>query len=93
MVIRNFRDENVSFLHVAIVLTCFTPEKSQNNLDLMQSVLQKRFTKLTKINLRGSKAKKSHFSNFPFSFCLNLYQNTILHVVKTFRIKTFKKSI
>ena len=64
MVIRNFRDENVLFLHVAIVLTRFQPEKSQNNLDLMQSVLQKRFTKLTKINLRGSKAKKSHFSNF-----------------------------
>ena len=68
MVLRNFLDEKVFFLHVAIVLTCFKPEKSQNKLDMMQSVLQKRFTKLAKINLRGSKAKKSHISNFPFSF-------------------------
>ena len=59
----------------------------------MQSFLLKRFTKLIKINLRGSKAKKPHLSNFLFSLCLILYQNTILHVVKTFLIKNFKKSI
>ena len=35
----------------------------------------------------------SHLSNFLFLFCLNLYQSTILHLVKTFRIKSFKKSI
>ena len=58
MVLRNFRDEKVFFLDVAIVLTCFQPEKSQNKLDLMQTVLQKRFTKFAKINLRGSKGKK-----------------------------------
>ena len=81
------------FAGIAIVLTCFQSEKSQNKLDLMQSVLLKRFTKLVTINLRGSKAKKPHLSYFPFSFCLNLYQNTIFHLVKTFRIKTFKKSI
>ena len=40
-----------------------------------------------------SKKKKSRLSNFEFSFCLNLYQSTILHLVKTFRIETFKKSI
>ena len=33
-------------------------KKSQNNLDLMQSFLLKRFTKLVKIDLRGSKANK-----------------------------------
>ena len=49
----------------------------------MQSFLLKRFTTPVKITLRGSKAKKSHLSNFPFSFCLNLYQSTILHLVKT----------
>ena len=59
----------------------------------MQSFVLKRFTKPVKINFRGSKAKKSHLSHFPFSFCLNLYQSTILHLVKTCRIKTFKKSI
>ena len=70
MVFRNFLDEKVLFLQVAFVRTCFQSEKSQNKLELIQSVLLKRFTKLVKINLiiRGCKAKKSHLSNFPFSF-------------------------
>ena len=93
MVLRNFLDENVSFLQVAIVLTCFQSKKSQNKLDLMQSFLLKGFTKLVKIHFRWSKAKKSHHSNFPFSICLNLYQSSILHIVKPFRIKTLTKSI
>ena len=59
----------------------------------MQSFLLKRFTIPVKINLRGSKAKNSHLSNFPFSFCLNLFQSTNLHLVKTFCIKTFKKNV
>ena len=67
-------DKKVFFLQVAIVLTCFQSEKSQNKLDLMQSFLPKRLTKLVNINLRGRKTKKSHLSNYPFSFCLNLYQ-------------------
>ena len=92
MVLRDFFCKKVFFLQVDIVLTCFQSEKSQNKLDLMQSCLLKRFTKLVQINLRESKAKNSHLSNFPFSFCLNLYQSSILHIVKTFRIKTFKKS-
>ena len=37
--LRNFLDKKVFFLHVAIVLTCFQSEKSQNKLDSMQSVL------------------------------------------------------
>ena len=89
MVLRNFLDEKLFFLQVAVVLTCFQSEKSQNELDLMKNILLKRFTKLVKINFRGSKPKTSHLSNFPFSFCLNLYQSTILQLVKTFRIKTF----
>ena len=93
MVLRNFLDEKVFFWQVAIVLTCFQSEKSQNKLDLMQNFLMKHFTKLAKIKIRGNKAEKSHFSNFPFSFCLNLYQITILHLDKTFRIKTFKKNL
>ena len=93
MVLRNFLDEKVLSLQLAIVFTCFKSKKSQNKLDLMQSFLMKRLTKLAKTNFRGSKAEKSHLSNFPFSFCLNLYQITILHLVKTFRIKTLNKSI
>ena len=50
MVLRNFLEEKVFFLHVAMVLTCFQSEKSQNKLDLMQNILLKRFTKLVKIN-------------------------------------------
>ena len=84
MVLRNFLDEKVFFLQEAIVLACFPFEKSQNKLDLMQRLLLKHFTKVVKINLRGNKAKKSHRSNFQFSFCLNLYQSTILHLVKSF---------
>ena len=93
MVSTNFLDEKVFVLQVAIVLTCFQTEKSQNKLNLMQNFLLKRFTKLVTINVRWSTAKKSHLSHFSFSFCLYLYQSTILHLVKTFRIKTFKKSI
>ena len=62
MVLRNFRDEKVFFLHVAIVLTCFHFEKSQNKLDLMQSVLLNRFTKLVKINFKREESKNSHAS-------------------------------
>ena len=58
MVLRNFLDEKVFFLQVAIALICFKSEKSQNKLDLMQSFFLKRFTKPVKINLRGSKEKK-----------------------------------
>ena len=93
MVLMNFLDKKVFFLQVAIVLTCFHSEKSQNKHVLMKRFLLKRFTKLVKINLRGSKAINSHLSNFQFSFCLNLYQSTILHLVKIFHIKTLKKSI
>ena len=50
MVLRNFLDEKVFFLHIDIVLTCFQSEKSQNKLASMQSVLLKRFTKLVKMN-------------------------------------------
>ena len=82
------------FLQEAIVLACFQSEKkTQNKLDLMQSFLLRRFTKPVEIHLRGSKAKKSHLSNFPFSFYLNLYQDTNLSLVKTWRIKTFNKNI
>ena len=58
VVLRNFLDEKVFFLQVPIVLTCFQSEKSQNKLDLMQSVLLKCFTKLVTLNFRGSEAKK-----------------------------------
>ena len=58
MVLRYFLDEKVFFFQVAIVLTCFQSEKSQNKRDLMQSLLLKRFTKLVKINLRGGKQKQ-----------------------------------
>ena len=63
--VRHFLDEKVFFWHVAFVLTCFQSEKSQNKLDLMESFLLKRFTKLVKLTFRGCEAKKSHLSNFP----------------------------
>ena len=94
MVLRNFLDEKVLFLQSAIVLTCLQSEKSQNKLDLMQSFLLKRFTKLVKMNFKREQSNNSHASViFELSFCINHYQSTILHLVKTFRIKTFKKSI
>ena len=86
-------DEKVFFLQVSIVFRCFQSEKSNNKFDFMQSFLLKHFTKVVKINFRGSKAKTSHISYFPFSICLNLYKSTILHLVKTFRLKTYKESI
>ena len=62
MVLRNSLDEKVFFLHVAIALTCFHSEKSQNKLDSMLSVLLKRFTKLVKMNFKKEQSKNSHAS-------------------------------
>ena len=62
MVIRNFLDGKVFFLHVAIILTCFQSEKSQNKLDLMQSFLLNGFTKFVKINFKREQSKTSHAS-------------------------------
>ena len=62
MVLRNFLDEKVFFLRVAIALTCFQPEKSQNKLDSMKSVLLKRFTKLVEMNFKREQSKNSHAS-------------------------------
>ena len=62
MVLKNFLDESVFFLHVAIVLTCFQSEKSQNKHGLMQSFLLKRFTKLVKMNFKREQSKNSHAS-------------------------------
>ena len=62
MVLRNFLDEKVFFYHVAIVLTCFQSEKSQNELDLMQIFLLKRFIKLVKMNFKREQSKNSHAS-------------------------------
>ena len=62
MVLRNFIDKKVFFLHVAIILTCFPSEKSQNKLDSMQSGLLKRFTNLVKMNFKREQSKNSHAS-------------------------------
>ena len=59
----------------------------------MQSFLLKRLTKLVKMNFKREQSKNSHASVILNSHCLNRYQSTIIHLVKTFRIKTFKKSI
>ena len=60
MVLRNFLDEKVFFLHVGIVLTCFQSEKSQNKVDSMLIVLLKRFTRLVKMNFKREQSKNSH---------------------------------
>ena len=62
MVLRIFLEENVFFLHVSIVVTCFQSKKSQNKLDLMQQFLLKRFTKLVKFNFKREQSKKRHAS-------------------------------
>ena len=61
MVLRNFLDEKVFFLHEAIVLTCFQSEKSQNKLDLMHNFVLKCSPKLVKINFKREQ-NKSHAS-------------------------------
>ena len=43
-------------------LYMFQSEKSQNKLDLMQSFLLKRFTKLVKMNFKREQSKNSHAS-------------------------------
>ena len=93
MGLRNFLDDFFFFLQVAIVLTCFQSEKLQNKLDLMQSLLLKRFTKLVKINLRGHKAKMSHRRNFPFSFCLNLYKSIFYILSRLFASQLLRKTL
>ena len=77
MVLRIFLIKTFFFLQEAIVLTCFQSEKSQNKLDLLQSVLFKRFTELVQLNFRGCEAKQPHLSNFQLSVYLNRNQITI----------------
>ena len=62
MVLRNILDEKVFFTHVAIVLTCFQSEKSQNKLDLMQNFMLKCLQKLLNINFMREQSIKSHAS-------------------------------
>ena len=62
MVLRNFLDEKVLYLQLAIVLTCLQSEKTQNKLDLMQSFLLKRLTKLVKMNSKREQSNNSHAS-------------------------------
>ena len=62
MVLINFLDEKVFFLHVAIVLTWFQSEKSHDKLDSLRSVLLKRFIKLVKMNFKRDQSKNSHIS-------------------------------
>ena len=69
MVLRNVLDEEVFFLHVANVLTCFQVEKSQNKLDSMQSVLLTRCTKLVKMNFKREQSKNGHASVILNSHC------------------------
>ena len=62
MVLRNFLDEKVFFLHVAIVLMCFQSKKSQNKLDLMQNFVLKYLPNIVKIIFKREQSKKSHAS-------------------------------
>ena len=76
--LKGFLDEKVFLFAGSYRYYLFSiQKKSQNKLDLMQSYLLKRFTKLVNLNFRGCEAKKSHLSHFPFSFYLNLNQSTI----------------
>ena len=89
MVFRNTLDKKCFFLHVAVVFTCFQSEKSQNSLDLMHRLLMKRFKRRVKINWKGRIPNKSHLSDFPSSFCLNLHQSIILYFFQNFPHKNF----
>ena len=51
-----------SFNMLLSSLHIFSPKKSQNKLDLMQSFLLKRFTKLVKMNFKRDQSKNSHAS-------------------------------
>ena len=62
MVLRNCIDEKVFFLQVAIVLTRFQYEKSQNKLDSMQSVFAETLYKTCKLNFKREQSKNSHAS-------------------------------
>ena len=81
MVLRNFLDEKVFFLHVAIVLTCFSFEKSQNKLDLMHSSLLKRFTKLVKMNFKRKQSKNSHASVILKSHFAWIFTKTLFYIL------------
>ena len=82
MVLRNFLDENVFFLHVTIVLTCFKSKKSQNKLDLMQSFLLDRFTKLVKMNFKREQSKKSHASVILNSHFSWIFTKALFYILK-----------
>ena len=62
IVLRNFLDEKVFFLHETIDLTCFQSEKSQNKLDLIHDFVLKCSPNLVKINFKREQSIKSHAS-------------------------------
>ena len=77
----------LSSLHV------FNPENHKINLIWCKTFWWNLLQNLLRSSFEGAK-QKSHTSEIlPFSFCLNLYRRTILHLIKTFCNKTFKKSI
>ena len=89
----NFLDEKVFFLHVAIVLTCFQSENSQNKLDFMHSFLLKRFIKLVKMNFKKEQREKSHASvilNSHFAWILTKVLFSILS--RLFASKLLRKA-
>ena len=90
----NFLDEKIFFLQVAIVLTYFQSEKSQNKFDMMQSFLLKRFTKLVKINFRGIKAKKSQTTVIVHSYFALICTKALFYILsRLFASKLLRKAI
>ena len=87
MVSRNFLDEKVFFLHVAIVLTCFQSEKSH-------SFLLKRFTKLVKMNFKMEQSKNSHASVILNSHFTWIFTKALFYIVSILSAsKLLRKSL
>ena len=87
-----FMMKSFSFCTKLSSLHVFNPKNHKINLIWRTVFLLKRFTKLH-INFRVSKPKKSHLSEFPFSFCPNLYQSTFYNVSSLSASKRFGKAM
>ena len=92
MVFRNFLDEKVFLLQVAIVLTRF-PKNHKINVIECTTFCWNTLQYLLRFVFEKAKHKSCISVILHSHFCLILYRNTILYLVQTFRTKSFTKSI
>ena len=89
MVWRNFLDEKVFFLHVAIVLTYFQSEKITKLTWFVAKLFAESLYKTCKNEFRDSKAKKGHASVILNSHFAWIFTKALFYILSRLSASTF----